>query len=943
MTILSKRITRLISIILLFFIIYLIFFDSNITIENQILLLLLNTIFTGTLPIVISVISAHTYLKNNLNSALLLCCGLLIFGLGSIATGILSFFENSTNIFVTVYNICSFIGSVFLLFASILEVSFDKIQYKGSKIKLLISEVSICLTVVIIIYTSLKGIIPPFVNNHGFTSLRNLILGSAIALYFSSSLFFLKQYKKQKNNFFYWLHISLFVLSLGLFGVCVAKDVGSLLGWAGRVYQYIGSIFFLVSIISLLRTSKDKKTSLSKVMANLFANSEESYISMFNASPNSIFSIDHNFNIYIANQSAFNLFKIKSEILTNLSFLDLLDQPYKDLVSKDIEILKTYGFSNLIGYTKEMVAKDSVGRVFPIEISFSSHNFKSDIFITIIISDITERKLYQDRVKSQNDILGTINTIYEKSVSYNSLNDLAIYCSDVIIEKTNSVCCIICEIDKDDKLNIISKSTHNCNMCIFNDSSDINKIPELCTFSPYYTKVLKQGESLYVNSITRNKPRAFNHKCTKTKSFIGIPYKSNNQLSMICAVKSSEVYEDKHKEIIELLTPTIMEVIFKKRTEDKVKENELLMRTIMDSSSDLMFVKDKDSSIVMVNQAYAKTFGVDINHVIGKNDYELYKDFNLAKQVIDNDRMVMQTGQICIFEESAMTLDGLRTYSLSKSPWRDINGNIIGIVGVAHDITSLKLHESELELTKQKALALVEELKKADRRKNEFLSILSHELRNPLATIMAGLSILNAPDGLNQFERVKDIIQRQTNQLCHLIDDLLEITRLIHNKINLTKQITNINKIISFVAQDYKVHFDDKGITFQVNIETEKDLFIYADPIRITQIIDNLLNNCLKFTNEGGIVNLTLLKVKRNVLIIIKDNGIGIHPNILPDLFEPFVQADYTLDRTNGDLGLGLSIVKRITELHGGSVNVYSEGLGKGSQFTIRLPIYNLD
>lgn len=231
--------------------------------------------------------------------------------------------------------------------------------------------------------------------------------------------------------------------------------------------------------------------------------------------------------------------------------------------------------------------------------------------------------------------------------------------------------------------------------------------------------------------------------------------------------------------------------------------------------------------------------------------------------------------------------------------------------------------------------------KKENNRKNEFISILSHELRNPLTSIMMGISLMECipPDG-EQVLQVRDIIKRQTTQLSRLVDDLLDITRITQNKIILKKERIELNRLIYQAVEDNKIQFSKKNVELAVELSTEP-LYFEADPARLTQVIGNLLNNAAKFTSKG---DKTTVIVKRDVhtweaVITVLDTGLGIQPDLLPNLFEPFMQAERFLDRSRGGLGLGLSIVKGMVELHGGKVTVHSEGLGCGAKFIIRLPV----
>ncbi|MGE5422369.1 MAG: PAS domain-containing protein [Ignavibacteriales bacterium] len=243
--------------------------------------------------------------------------------------------------------------------------------------------------------------------------------------------------------------------------------------------------------------------------------------------------------------------------------------------------------------------------------------------------------------------------------------------------------------------------------------------------------------------------------------------------------------------------------------------------------------------------------------------------------------------------------------------------------------------------SKEKALALVEKLKQSDQNKDEFIRILSHELRNPLASITMGLSLLDhlPPEG-EKAKQTRDTMKRQTDQLTRLVDDLLEVTRITQNKIVLKKELLELNELVRLAVEDYQVQLADKDIILEAEL-ADMPLYLKADPARVTQIMGNLIHNAAKFTHPGGKATVSVAKdgVKGEAVIQVRDNGMGIQPQILPDLFQAFVQAENTLDRSHGGLGLGLPIVKGLVELHGGSVAVSSEGLGKGAEFTIRLPL----
>jgi signal transduction histidine kinase/CheY-like chemotaxis protein len=232
-----------------------------------------------------------------------------------------------------------------------------------------------------------------------------------------------------------------------------------------------------------------------------------------------------------------------------------------------------------------------------------------------------------------------------------------------------------------------------------------------------------------------------------------------------------------------------------------------------------------------------------------------------------------------------------------------------------------------------------EQLREADRRKDEFLGMLSHELRNPLAPIRNSTYILRrtAP-GSEQARHAQTVIERQTEHLTRLVDDLLDVTRIARGKIELRRSRVDLREVVRRAADDFRLATDDRGVTFRAVIPAD-EISAEADATRITQIIGNLLHNAGKFTRKGDVVTLSLESDGRHATVRVHDTGAGIEPALLPRVFDPFVQGERTLARTAGGLGLGLALVKAIAELHGGTVRGESAGQGKGAEFVVRLPL----
>ena len=243
-------------------------------------------------------------------------------------------------------------------------------------------------------------------------------------------------------------------------------------------------------------------------------------------------------------------------------------------------------------------------------------------------------------------------------------------------------------------------------------------------------------------------------------------------------------------------------------------------------------------------------------------------------------------------------------------------------IGAFVDVTRLKQAEA----------ALVE----ADRRKDEFLALLSHELRNPLAPILTAAQIMQLRgDVATPYER--EVIVRQAQHLVRLVDDLLDVSRLARGKVTLTKQRMELATAVSKAVEATAPLLEQRRHRLNVSVPS-RGLAILADDVRLPQVIGNLLTNAALYTDPDGRIDVTGTRERDEVVLRVRDNGAGIDPALLPRLFEMFVQDARGSDRTRGGLGLGLSLVRTLTALHGGTVSAHSAGIGRGSEFTLRLP-----
>ena len=272
--------------------------------------------------------------------------------------------------------------------------------------------------------------------------------------------------------------------------------------------------------------------------------------------------------------------------------------------------------------------------------------------------------------------------------------------------------------------------------------------------------------------------------------------------------------------------------------------------------------------------------------------------------------------------------DGQRRTTLAyANPISDETGTLIGAVNVLVDISDRKRAEDAL--------------KEADRSKNEFLATLAHELRNPLAPIRAAVKILQLKaKPTPESQSALDVIDRQTRQMTRLIDDLLDIARITSNKLELRKERIELRNVLNAAVETSQPLIEQRGHELILEV-SDKPIYLDGDLVRLAQVVSNLLNNAAKYTERGGRIWLTAAKEESNAVVSVRDTGMGITPEVLPRIFEMFTQAERAISGSPGGLGIGLTLVRRLVQMHGGTITVRSDGPGKGSEFIIALPMFD--
>ncbi len=344
-----------------------------------------------------------------------------------------------------------------------------------------------------------------------------------------------------------------------------------------------------------------------------------------------------------------------------------------------------------------------------------------------------------------------------------------------------------------------------------------------------------------------------------------------------------------------------------------------------------------DHVFELANPAFVELVGRD---VVGEKYLEAFPflaDAELTKRL----EHARRTGES--FHLNEQNVPSLRTgelesrwVSFTVQPLRDLTGNVYGMMAVAVDITEIVKARRALEKLNSEREKLLDALEAANRSKDEFLAMLGHELRNPLAPIHTALHVMKRKDA-NALLREREIIERQASHLSHLVDDLLDVARVARGKVTLNTSRISLTEVIGHAVETASPLFEQKRHVLTVTAP-DAGVDVLGDPLRLGQVFANLLTNAAKFTEPGGRIAIDVVQNGDFAVVRVEDNGSGIASEQLPRLFDTFFQGPRSRDRAQGGLGLGLALVRSLVSLHGGSVSARSEGLGRGSVFEVRLP-----
>jgi len=390
---------------------------------------------------------------------------------------------------------------------------------------------------------------------------------------------------------------------------------------------------------------------------------------------------------------------------------------------------------------------------------------------------------------------------------------------------------------------------------------------------------------------------------------------------------------DASGKLVSLLS-LVLDVTERQRAEQALRTSEDQLHAVIEDISEGLILSDLHGELIHLNRAALEMFGIvgldesrrkladfaRLFELSGVEGTVLRPELWPLARIVRGERL--RDVEICVRRIKG---DWNRIFSCGGSLVHDAAGRPLVAVLTIADISERRRAEDAL--------------RQADRRKNEFLGMLSHELRNPLAPIWNSIYILNhAEPAGEQARHAREVIGRQAGHLGRLVDDLLDVTRIARGKVELRRSRVDLNEIVRRTGEDHRAVLQERGVELAVGLPGEPT-WVDGDTTRLAQIVGNFLQNSAKFTGRGGRVTLTVLTGQHKAEIHVRDTGAGIEPDLLEHIFEPFTQGKQSRARTAGGLGLGLALVKGLTELHGGTVRAKSDGPGLGAEFVVKLPV----
>ena len=590
---------------------------------------------------------------------------------------------------------------------------------------------------------------------------------------------------------------------------------------------------------------------------------------------------------------------------------------------------------------------------------FENRTYPSLDGVVNLCTDITDRKRAElnDQFLHQLDAQLRQLTIADQML-WQTMSDLGEYLK---VDR-----CVWHTVNPDADLAIIEQDWRR------QDTPSVKGVHSLSSFiAPELLGQYLAGQTVVIHDVITNPytaPLAANYLQFEAHAMIAAPCLHHGQWVALLVVNTRTPHQWRSDEValMQQIVARLWSMIEHTRIMQELRQKNAILDIVNESAPSPIFVKDRAGRIIYANPATLEVLGKTAAEVIGCYDCDLYPNVEDADNVMRNDRRIMESGQVEVVEESP---DGVRTFLSMKAPYRNETGEVIGLIGIANDITERVQLERDRERLLQQEQVARAAAEHANRIKDEFLAVLSHELRSPLNPILGWSKLLRSRQ-LNpqKTEHALETIERNAQMQAQLINDLLDMSRILQGKLSLDIQSVDLALVIHAAMETVRLAAEAKAIQIQTQFAANIHA-VAGDAGRLQQVIWNLLSNAVKFTPNGGQVEIRLEQAEEGkggrgdrgdgkeagdgfssasppspsfpayAQITITDTGKGIHPDFLPLVFDRFRQENSTITRQFGGLGLGLAIARQIIEMHGGTITVDSPGAGQGATFTVMLPL----
>lgn len=903
-----------------------------------------------------------SFMNCGLPGLLLLACGALFWGVAGFLTGMAmltgdGFEPVDLNTLVTINNICVWISSLCHLAGAAFSLRW-KLTLRPSYFWLATGYTAVLGIVGLVVWATLSGWTPVFfVQGQGGTPVRQFVLGSGIAM-FVLTVFLLRSMSQLSSSFsMYGYSLALLLLADGLFGVMIKSVYASPLCWAALVAQLLGSLYMLVAAFVLIRESGELAIRLER--------------------PTNCSQYYYGVTIAIVTAAAIVRLVFFQELGMRVAFITFFPA---------VMIAALYGGlrAGFLAIVLSSLLADYfwIGQAWRFSIEEPGDWLGIAVFIVsgVMISWITEAMhRAQARVAVAETEARFVAERKSKEAELQKLNrtlSIIMRSSQNMMRATdemaylNELCRIIAE-DCEHTMVWIGYADHDENKTVRPvahagfEKSYLERLnitwadnergrgptgtcirtgkPNICRnalanphFKSWREEALKKGyPSSLVFPLFADAGYQLDFFLSKGyASALAFPLFANNAVFGAITIYSTEpeLFSDDEIKLLAELADDLSFGITALRLREENKQAEAALqrseeryRTLFETmneglSFDEIICDDAgnpcDLRVLEVNPAFEHQTGLKAGDIVGRTILDVFPETRSSWFEIYG--KVALTGEPAHFEM-----------------W-------VGALGRCFEISAFQTEPGRLgviffDVTDRKRAA--EALQEAHRRKDQFLAMLAHELRNPLGPICNAVRVLRKIDHPHPtVEWGYDVIDRQVQHMARLLDDLLDAARIMQGKIILQNQRINLDDVIACAVESCRPFLESKNHRLALSLPTEPR-WLDGDAMRLEQIMMNLLNNAIKYTPEGGDIKLSVVEENGWAVIRVQDTGIGIEPKLLPHVFDIFIQADCSLAHSQGGLGLGLNLVQRLVELHGGSVTAASAGLGQGSEFTVRLPL----